>query len=72
MADKEIKFDVVREKVCKNSVRVQAMNEPLEFRPFRIVDGQKVETPSQWYLKNEIMAALGNPAEFEIILRAKQ
>jgi hypothetical protein len=71
MPDKEIKFNVVREKVCKNSVRVQAMDEPLEFRPFRIVDGKKVECPSQFYLKNEIMAALGNPAEFELILRAK-
>ncbi len=59
----EIKFDVVREKVCKNSVRVQAMGESKEFAP---------ERPSQWYYKNEIMAALGNPAEFEVILRTKQ
>jgi len=68
----EIKFNVVREKVCKNSVRVQAMDEPLEFRPFSLkADGTKIESPSQWYLKNEIMAALGNPAEFELILRTK-
>ena len=68
----EIKFNVVREKVCKNSVRVQAMDEPKEFRPFYVkADGTRVECPSQFYLKNEIMAALGNPAEFEIILRAK-
>jgi len=72
MPDKEIKFDVVREKVCKNSVRVQAMNEPPEFRTFYMKDGVRVECPSQWYLKNEIMAALGNPAEFELILRTKQ
>ena len=63
MPDKEIKFNVVRERICKNSIRVQAMGEPKEFRP---------DSPSQWYLKNEIMAALGNPAEFEIILRTKQ
>jgi len=62
MSDKEIKFNVVREKVCKNSIRVQAMGEAKEFAP---------ERPSQFYVKNEIMAALGNPAEFEVILRAK-
>jgi len=56
----EIKLDVVREKVCKTFIRVQAMDE--EYRP---------ESPSMFYVKNEIMAALGNPAEFEIILRAK-
>ena len=56
----EIKFDVVREKVCKTFIRVQAMGE--EYRP---------ESPSLFYVKNETMAALGNPAEFEIILRAK-
>jgi hypothetical protein len=58
----EIKLNVVREKVCKNSIRVQAMGEDTPFRP---------ESPSQFYIKNEIMQALGNPAEFEIILRAK-
>jgi len=38
------------------------MGEPQEFKP---------ENPSQFYIKNEIMQALGNPAEFEVILRAK-
>jgi len=58
----EITLNVAREKVCKNSIRVQAMGEAQEHRP---------ENPSQFYIKNEIMAALGNPAEFEVILRAK-
>lgn len=58
----EIKMDVARERLCKNSIRVQAMGEAKEFRP---------ENPSQFYIKNEIMAALGNPAEFEIVLRTK-
>jgi len=57
---REFVLPVVREKVCKNSIRVQAMGETL--RP---------ENPSQFYIKNEIMAELGNPAEFEIVLRAK-
>jgi len=54
----EIKLNVVREKVCKSCIRVQAM-------------GEDTEIPSQFYIKNSIMQALGNPAEFEIILRAK-
>jgi len=59
----EIILNVAREKLCKNSVRVQAMGEKKEFAP---------ERPTQFYIKNEIMAALGNPAEFEIVLRAAQ
>lgn len=62
MPDKEVTFNVVRNRVTKRFIRVEAMGEPKEFRP---------DMPSQFYIKNEVMAVLGNPSEFEVILRAK-
>jgi len=72
MAD-SIVIDVALEKCYKNSVRVQALDEPANFRrPYRNAEGELVDEPSKWYFPNEYMKAIDNPTEFEIVLRRKQ
>lgn len=73
MTATEVVIDVALEKVYKNSVRVQAINEPEEFhRPYKNSEGDIVDEGSKWYFDKKYLEAIGNPTEFEIVLRPKQ
>ncbi len=69
----EVVIDVAREKVYKNSIRVQALDEPEAFRrPYRNADGDIVDEANKWYFPTAYLDMIGNPAEFELVLRRKQ
>jgi hypothetical protein len=46
-------------KDCKHSDRMEAIEEPQEFKP---------DNPTTFYVKKEIMAALGNPTRVKFTL----